>query len=45
MGIAAIGLGIGGVAAWAAVLHVAAHTLIKSSMFLQIGVVRSIYDG
>ena len=45
MGIAAIGLGVGGVAAWAAVLHVAAHTLIKSSMFLQIGVVRSIYDG
>lgn len=45
MGIAAIGLGVGDVAAWAAVLHVAAHTLIKSSMFLQIGVVRSIYDG
>ena len=45
MGIAAIGLGIGGVAAWAAVLHVVAHTFIKSSMFLQIGVVRSIYDG
>lgn len=45
MGIAAIGLGVGGAGVWAAVLHTAAHTLIKSSMFLQIGVVRSIYDG
>lgn len=44
MGIAAIGLGIGGVGVWAAVFHVAFHTLIKSSMFLQIAVVRQVYD-
>lgn len=44
MGIAAIGMGVGGAALWAAVFHVACHTLIKSSLFLQIGVVRHIYD-
>ena len=36
MGIAAIGLGIGGIGVWAAVFHVVCHTLIKSSLFLQI---------
>lgn len=45
MGIAAIGLGIGGVGVWAAVFHVVCHTLIKSSLFFQIAVVRQIYDG
>lgn len=44
MGIAAIGMGIGGAALWAAVFHVVCHTLIKSSLFLQIGVVRHIYN-
>lgn len=44
MGIAAIGMGVGGAALWAAVFHVACHTLIKSSLFLQIGVVRHIYN-
>ncbi len=39
MGIAAIGLGIGGVALWAAVFHVVCHTFIKSSLFLQMSVV------
>ena len=44
MGIVAIGMGIGGVALWAAVFHVVCHTLIKSSMFYQIGIMRHIYD-
>lgn len=45
MGIAAIGLGVGGIGVWAAVFHVVCHTLIKSSLFLQIAVVRQIYNG
>lgn len=45
MGIVAIGLGVGGIGAWAAILHVACHTLIKSSLFLQMAVVRQIYNG
>ena len=44
MGIAAIGLGIGGVGVWAAVFHVVCHTLVKSSLFLQMAVVRRIYN-
>lgn len=44
MGIVAIGLGIGGVGVWAALFHVVCHTLIKSSLFLQIGIVRHIYN-
>ena len=44
MGIVAIGLGIGGVALWAAVFHVMCHTLVKSSMFFQVGIMRRIYD-
>ena len=44
MGIVAIGLGIGGIALWAAVFHVVCHTLVKSSMFYQVGIVRHIYD-
>ncbi len=45
MGIAAIGLGIGGAGVWAAVFHAVCHTLVKSSLFLQMGVVRQVYDG
>ena len=45
MGIAAIGLGIGGAGVWAAVFHVVFHTFIKSSLFLQMAVVRQVYDG
>ena len=45
MGIVAIGLGIGGVGVWAALFHVVCHTFIKSSLFLQIGIVRHIYNG
>ncbi len=45
MGIAAIGLGIGGAGVWAAVFHVVCHTLVKSSLFLQIAVVRQVYNG
>jgi hydrogenase-4 component F len=44
MGIVAIGMGIGGVALWAAVLHVICHTFVKSSMFFQVGIMRHIYD-
>ncbi|MCD8072538.1 MAG: hydrogenase 4 subunit F [Alistipes sp.] len=35
MGIALIGLGLGGIAIYAATLHLAGHTLIKSALFLQ----------
>ncbi|MBO4994314.1 MAG: hydrogenase 4 subunit F [Alistipes sp.] len=45
MGIAAIGLGVGGIGVWAALFHVVCHTLIKSSLFLQIAVVRQVYNG
>ncbi|MDE7450740.1 MAG: hydrogenase 4 subunit F, partial [Alistipes sp.] len=45
MGIAAIGLGIGGIGVWAALFHVVFHTLIKSSLFLQMAVVRQVYEG
>jgi hydrogenase-4 component F len=44
MGIVAIGMGIGGIALWAAVFHVVAHTLVKSSMFFQVGVMRHVYN-
>ncbi len=44
MGIVAIGLGIGGVGVWAALFHVVSHTLIKSSLFLQMAVARQVYD-
>ena len=44
MGIVAIGMGIGGVALWAAVLHVICHTFVKSSMFFHAGIMRHIYD-
>ena len=44
MGIVAIGMGIGGVALWAAVFHIICHTLVKSSMFFQVGIMRHIYD-
>ncbi len=44
MGIVAIGMGIGGVALWAAVFHVVCHTLVKSSMFFHVGIMRHIYD-
>ncbi|MEG1612044.1 MAG: proton-conducting transporter membrane subunit [Alistipes sp.] len=44
MGIVAIGLGIGGIGVWAAVFHIACHTLIKSSLFLQTAVLHNIYN-
>lgn len=44
MGIVCIGMGIGGVALWAAVFHVVCHTFVKSSMFFHVGVMRHIYD-
>ncbi len=42
-GLMALGLGIGGVGVWAAVLHSLAHTLIKGSFLLQISVVGKMY--
>ena len=45
MGIAAIGLGVGGLGVWAAVFHVVCHTFVKSSLFLQMAVVRQVYNG
>ena len=36
---------IGGIGVWAAVFHVVCHTLVKSSLFLQMAVVRRIYNG
>ena len=45
MGIVARGLGIGGLGVWAALFHVVCHTFIKSSLFLQIAIVRQIYNG
>ncbi len=44
MGIVAIGLGIGGIGIWAALFHVVFHTLIKSSLFLQMAVARQVYE-
>lgn len=44
MGIVAIALGIGGSAVWAALFHVVCHTLIKSSLFLQMAVARQVYN-
>lgn len=43
MGIVAIGLGVGGVGVFAALLHIVAHTLIKSGLFLQIAQVGKAY--
>lgn len=45
MGIAVIGLGIGGAGVWAALFHVVCHTFVKSSLFLQMAVVRQVYNG
>ncbi len=42
-GLIALGLGIGGIGAWAAVLHSLAHTLIKGGWFLQLSVVGKMY--
>ena len=44
MGIVCIGMGIGGLALWAAVFHIVSHTFVKSSMFFHVGVMRHIYD-
>lgn len=38
-----LGLGVGGVGIWAAILHSLAHTLIKGCAFLQMSVVGKIY--
>ena len=43
MGIAAVGLGVGGVGVFAAVFHVLAHTLIKSGLFFNMAQIGKIY--
>lgn len=43
MGIVLIGLGVGGVGVYAALLHVIAHTFIKSALFFNIAQVGRIY--
>ncbi len=43
MGIALIGLGIGGVGVFAAILHLTAHSLVKSGLFLQMSRVGRMY--
>lgn len=43
MGIVAIGLGVGGYAIYAALLHIVAHSLIKSGLFFQISQVGKKY--
>ncbi len=45
MGIVAIGLGIGGIGVWAALFHVICHTFVKSSLMLQVAVMRHIFNG
>lgn len=42
-GLMMLGLGIGGLGVWAAVLHSLAHTLIKGSFLLQISVIGKMY--
>ncbi len=43
MGIALVGLGIGGVGVFAALLHLTGHSLIKSGLFLQFSRVGKLY--
>lgn len=43
MGIALIGLGVGGAGVFAAVFHVIAHTLIKSGIFFNVAQIGKIY--
>lgn len=43
MGLVLIGIGVGGVALWAALLHVVGHTFIKSAMFMQLSHIGRIY--
>ncbi len=42
-GLAVIGLGIGGVGAFAAIFHMIFHSLLKSGMFLQVAQIGKIY--
>ncbi len=43
MGLVAIALGIGGVARYAAFIHIIAHTFLKSTMFFQVRQVHTIF--
>lgn len=42
-GLVVLGMGIGGIGLWAAVLHAMTHTLIKGSLMLQLSVVGKVY--
>ena len=44
MGLVAIALGIGGVARYAAFVHIIAHTFLKSALFFQVRQVRNTFD-
>lgn len=44
-GLAILGLGIGGIGVWAAVLHSLAHTVLKGSLMLQISAIGKTYGG
>lgn len=44
MGLVAIALGIGGVARYAAFIHIIAHTFLKSALFFQVRQVRNTFD-
>lgn len=44
MGLVAIALGIGGVARYAAFVHIIAHTFLKSALFFQVRQVRNTYN-
>lgn len=44
MGILALGVGIGGAATWAALLHVIANGLTKGVLFLSVGNIHRVYD-
>lgn len=44
MGILALGVGIGGAATWAALMHVIANGLTKGVLFLSVGNIHRVYD-
>ncbi|MCC8088676.1 MAG: hydrogenase 4 subunit F [Rikenellaceae bacterium] len=44
VGIVILGLGLGGMAVFGALLHIAVHSIIKSSMFLQISKVGKLFN-
>lgn len=43
MGVALVGVALGGIGAYAALLHIALHSLVKSSLYFQFGTIYRIY--